>query len=122
MRTLYNSLVYFLVILLGSMIFPEYIVCDGWKMALQVTVIHVILAVIYCIAVVLLMLITIIPSNILRVITVISAFVLALASTLISLRIAEHIIEGFEVNGIFTYIAIMILTSMFSIKASKEDK
>lgn len=122
MRTLYNSLVYFLVILLGSMIFPEYIVCDGWKMALQVTVIHVVLAVVYCIAVFLIMLITIIPSNILRVISIITAIILALASTLISLIIAEHMIDGFEVNGVFTYIAIMILTSMFSIKASKEDK
>ena len=122
MRTLYNSLVYFLVILLGSMLFPEYIVCDGWKMALQVTVIHVVLAVVYCIAVFLIMLITIIPSNILRVISIITAIILALASTLISLIIAEHMIDGFEVNGVFTYIAIMILTSMFSIKSNKENK
>ena len=96
MHKIINFILLFLILTFGNILAPEHVLTDGWKTTLLVTVICFIA----------------------------EAILSAISSILpiLALKISEHFVPAFAVNGTLTYIVLMLCINLLSVSKSKSQK
>lgn len=127
MKTIINFILSFAVLFLASVIAPTYIVAENWKTAMLASAV--------CAAIEVLIFIFIFVSlavlshiswetgsycleKIVNIVAIIEIG-LYIISTPIVLYITQKLIDNFQINGIFTYIVLSIILSIFQISNSQ---
>lgn len=117
----------FAIIFIGSLVFPDYIVLNNWKDAVIATLIWWgIVAICNLISLAFIGIASIKTNISTIVIALVLTISLGLASSFIGLLVATHIVEGFAINGFWTWIIVVVLSTLFSIdpnqSSSSKDK
>ena len=108
-----HQILYFISIMFIAKLFDNRIECDNCRIALQVTIVHVLSITLYYILIsVIYQLVKIKEIERLNILYNIISFMLPFIIEILSLVIAENTISEFEVNGVSTYAAMLLLSNI----------
>lgn len=127
MHKIINFILLFLILTFGNILAPEHILTDGWKTTLLVTVIcfiteailSAISSIIFIGGYVASSLKVNLPMFILSFVFYIG---ISIVLPVLALKVCEHFIPAFAVNGILTYIVLMFSINLLSVSDSKSQK
>lgn len=120
-----NFIILFIILTLGNIVAPEYIVTDSWQTTLIVTlvcniamyIISIFIAIFVCGGSILS---AWKKSPVLVILTCITGVVLVFCLPLLSLFACEYFIPLFKVNGVLTYF--LLIAAMFILTISKKSE
>lgn len=127
MHKIINFILLFLILTFGNILAPEHILTDGWKTTLLVTVICFITeAILSAISSILFIGGYVASSLKVNLPMFILSFVfyigISIVLPILALKVSEHFIPAFAVNGTITYIVLMLCINLLSVSESKTQK
>lgn len=125
MKQIINFIITFIILYLGNLIAPDYIVSDSWKTLLLATAIIFVAEliaelIVFVIAIITTILDSKFVSEALIIIVYAIVFAIALLSSAIALKVAVNVVPNFAINGIWTYIIVAVLMTFLSVSGSSK--
>ena len=127
MHKIINFILLFLILTFGNILAPEHILTDGWKTTLLVTVICFIAeAILSAISSILFIggyVASSLKDNIpMLIVSFVFYIGISIILPILALKISEHFVPAFAVNGTLTYIALMLCINLLSVSERKSQK
>ena len=121
-KSVINFILIFGVLYLGNYLFPDYIVSDGTKTLLIATLLSYFIMLVVNLILICLTSLSIKLDTVLgMMISIVYGVIFCLFAPIICMMICSNMLDGFQINGGFTYILLAVTLNIFQI-TDKETK